>query len=1000
MRKTLLLIVLCILVTTARSQNYFQQEVNYTLWVRLDDQRHMLRATEDLFYTNNSPDTLKEIWFHLWPNGYRDTHTDFARQAREQGSLEFQFSSSEDKGSIDSLDFSVDGKRVMWESYKNSPDMCRLILDHSILPGGKVRISTPFRVKIPSANFSRLGHTEQSYFISQWYPKPAVYDREGWHPIPYLNQGEFYSEFGSFDVFITVPANYIVASTGNLTDCPAEERCLDSLAAVTAAIKDFKDLDTVKIPSAPTTKTVHYFQDKTHDFAWFADKHYHYLKGEVTLPNSQRKVKTAVFFTEVEAKLWKDAISYVNNAIYYYSLWVGEYPYDHATALQGVLSAGAGMEYPTITIIGRSGYAEGLEDVIVHEVGHNWFYGILGSDERDHPWLDEGINSYYEDRYMEMKYPRKIQKNSLANFFRGLSGMSPQTKYFAWSYQAKLGLDMPITMRAQDYPTYQYGLDVYMQSSMNLNYLEHALGQSRFDTAMQAYYSAWKFKHPQPADFKQVIQKSSHDSLNWFFDDLLNHPGELDYKLSKVKRIQNSDGSKKVMLVVKNKGSVPGPFPLSVMKGDKVDTCFWFHGFDGRQTINIKDGDFSGVRIDASNELPEVNRRNNMKNTNIFCEGWKPFQFKLLYRFPDPKKNTIYFLPAIGANAYDKFMLGLLFYNDPLLSQHWEWAVVPLYAFGTKQVNGMGRIAYTIHPKVKVLKEARLELGYKKFSFGDDPFYETSSKFTPSLEMEFRSLNQQSPYRTLVKYRIPSIHTKYKWASGGAGPNDYLFGSFSSMNELSCTVKNVRQMHPWSAKFVYQKNKVFERIFLVGEASFVYNARKKSLHLRTFFGHYLQSNQYDISDPGFHLSGISGLDDIYFDGIFAARSESSGILSQQFIEDEGGMKTSMAHNVIYNDLLSFNAKLDFPFRFPLRLFIDVAYYPGYADYTKSGTPPFSIGLSIPIMKPDIVEIFFPLYSSNVDTKQKDYFYQYREKIRFTFNLQKLDFFKMAKKANP
>ena len=191
------------------------------------------------------------------------------------------------------------------------------------MPGQSLVINTPFRVKIP-ASFSRLGHVKQAYQITQWYPKPAVFDHKGWHPISYLDQGEFYSEFGSFDVKITLPSNYVVASTGNLKTI-SEELFLDSLANAkldSSKIK-FTPIGKTKAitpASTSTFKTLHYVQDSVHDFAWFADKRYHVLKGEVELEN--KNITSWALFTNSEAKLWKRSIEYINDATKYFSKWV------------------------------------------------------------------------------------------------------------------------------------------------------------------------------------------------------------------------------------------------------------------------------------------------------------------------------------------------------------------------------------------------------------------------------------------------------------------------------------------------------------------------------------------------------------------------------------------------------------------------------------------------------------------------------------------------------
>jgi len=515
----------------AQGKAYFQQKVNYDIDVTLNDQNHTLKGTIKMDYTNNSPDKLDFIYVHLWPNAYKNTETAFARQKLEDGNTRFYFADESKRGWIRDLDFSVNNKKTTWEYDLQHDDIAVVRLPQPLQSGETISITTPFDVKIPSS-FSRLGHVGESYQLTQWYPKPAVYDNEGWHPMPYLDQGEFYSEFGDFDVKITLPSNYVIGATGEL-QTQSEIDFLNQKAAQGAKI-NFKDLNKkAKFPpSASTTKTLHYTAENVHDFAWFADKRFHVMKSGVTLA-SGKKVDTWAMFTDLEANMWKDATKYLDRSVEFYSEKVGEYPWSHATAVQSALSAGAGMEYPMITVIGAGGTPRALDIVITHEVGHNWFYGILATNERDYPWMDEGMNSYYEQRYTEKYYPGQ---DKLGDFIPGilanvLDADDVELGYGAYQFQARRHSEQPIQCHSAELTGMNYLLSGYTRPADVLWYLANYLGEENFDKVMQYYYDKWKFQHPQPADFRKIFEDAVNKDLSWFFDDILLTTKQLDYAL-------------------------------------------------------------------------------------------------------------------------------------------------------------------------------------------------------------------------------------------------------------------------------------------------------------------------------------------------------------------------------------------------------------------------------------------------------------------------------------
>lgn len=519
-----------------QSENYWQQQVNYTIDVSLNDTAHTLDGYIKMNYFNNSPDTLHFIWIHVWPNAFKNDRTAFTDQALENGSSKFYFSEDEQRGYINRLDFKVNTVTPKTEDHPQHQDIIKLILPAPLAPKTNCKIETPFHVKLPY-NFSRGGHINQSYQITQWYPKPAVYDRKGWHPIPYLDQGEFYSEFGNYEVQITLPKNYIVASTGVLTDSSFTETSADftpaiktnSAAKVKTTDKTTKEKNKVSIPSSTTPKTLLYKQNNVHDFAWFADKTFIEKRDTLKLP-SGKIITVACYYFKPNEKDWQNCIALTKQAILTKSKWLGEYPYDIVSVVDG--GNGGGMEYPTITLLESGGSEKMLDFVINHEVGHNWFYGILASNERTHPWMDEGMNTYYDNRYVLQQYGNVSLDfvNTTAGFIKKRIPNDVQQTLLQSLIAIKR--DQPIETTSEKFSAANYNMVAYSKAGQWMQLLETQIGKELFDSCMRAYYHRWSFKHPYPEDFKKVLEDISGKNQDAAFA-LLNNKGSLIKNYSK-----------------------------------------------------------------------------------------------------------------------------------------------------------------------------------------------------------------------------------------------------------------------------------------------------------------------------------------------------------------------------------------------------------------------------------------------------------------------------------
>ena len=969
------LLISCLIIfgsfLEASSHEYFQQRVNYKIQVSLNDQLHELNAFETLEYINYSPDTLRFLFFHLWPNGYSSNKTELAKQLFTIKGKQKLFKDPELKGYMDSLDFRIDKLQVQWKLLPGQPDICQIILNKPLKPGDSIEISTPFHVKIPKGVTSRLGHISESYQISQWYPKPAVYDQTGWHQMSNQDQGEFYSEFGSFDVSITLPENYIVGATGNLQN-PEESKMLDQLASDTSWIKNIGSEKADFPPSSEKMKTLRYSEDRIHDFAWFADKRFHVLKGIVKLPDSGREISTWIMFTNQQAKLWKDAIPYVNHSILLFSKWNGDYPYQSYTAVQSALSAGDGMEYPGITVIGLAKDAYALDEVIAHEVGHNWFYSALGSNERRYPFMDEGITSTNEVRYMRERYPEKklwetnVRNLKLAKFFQIDQMPVKLMRELEWLSQARDNLEQPINLPADDYNTLNYSLMIYNKSAVGFNYLRAYLGDSIYDDVMHDYYRQWKFKHPQPDDLRKVFESTTGKDLSWFFSDFIGTTRRMDYE---VVRYENHK------LLLRNKGELVSPQVISGMMDDSI--CFekWIDGFEGEKEIDIPDGNFSELKIDPRHVTPELYRlNNNIRTSGIFPKA-DPIQTQFYFSLEDPEKRHLMFFPAVNWTRENGFMAGVAFHNGFLTPKPFEYFVMPFYTFKNPGIAGFGRVAYNIIPYSSLIRKATISLEGTQFGAPGNQNYH---KIKAGIDLYFRS-NQQNNSLTHKAFG------NYIAASNLFQIEHLEKAKMSSYLQFGYQLEKIGIINPFKLLVSSESSQSFLKTTAEFKYRISYYGKKNGLDIRLFAGTMLKSNP-EIPFYSLSPSGRSGPEQYLFQGTYPDRFSvpQTTFWSRQATFNEGDLVSPVNDRLGYSKwLISLSFISNLPGnnqRIPFKPFVNFLLN-DHGFGTNQTTFFYEAGLKTGIW--NFFEIYIPLVvSGNIELITGSF----KDRIRIVFNL--------------
>lgn len=976
------------------SQASWQQTVDYSIRVQLNDVDHTLHGDAKFVYTNNSPDALSELYFHLWPNAYKDDLTDFAKQELLNGSTKFHFAPDSMRGSITEIAFQVNGEDVKWKYFGDQIDVAVLTLSQPIASGETVEITTPFHVKIPGS-FSRLGHEGQSYQITQWYPKPAVYDVNGWNPMPYLNQGEFYSEFGKFDVSITVPKNYVVAATGELQNTQ-EEIFLSNREKNPVGKND-------TIPSSSETKTLRFVQSNIHDFGWFADKNFNVFSDEIVQANGE-KVKIFIYKKGIHDSEVDESIKGVKEAITYYGNHCGYYPYSHCSVVEGALKAGGGMEYPMITVI------DNLQKmVVVHEVGHNWFYGILANNERRYPWMDESINSYFE--YETSHEADSVRTPSLERSkLRGSGNFENAAMAIGYRQAESMEMHQSIAAHSADFTSTNYGLMVYGKGAHAFKYLKEYLGQELTDACFQAYYYKWKFKHPLPQDMEDVFEKVSARSLDWFFKGMLTSEEHIDLGIGKIEE---------KYFEVKRKSGPAVPFEVGLFKDGQFVESFWINDTNDLVYVQLPLGNFDLIKLDPHEWLPEINRNNNTSRRSGLAKRVEPLALSWMTLVENPNKTSLNVMPIVGWNTHNKFMYGLWLNNYKMPNRRLNFSAMPLYSSTTQDMNGFFATNYKWNRNSSF---NGISLGLKGSRFAFNNAQNTYNRLEPYLRLSFRDKDKRKPQTSeltfkgiLLSYdaqynKDERLNTLLSDTGRAYGRRSLLEFAPEKFFQLEYVYKNQRALQPFQWKIQLEAgmpnqeefkadtstmslaktsyDDVFVKLNVEYKRYIPYKMPKKGVNIRVFGGVFLDSSNSGAYH--YRLESAAGQWDYTYSQVLMGRGANDGLYGRQVYNNGAFFKGPGAYGNIGKWLGALNVKADLPLKLPIGAYMDVFSFNSMSilpDVKEGQNLLYDGGLYVNIVK-DFLEIYVPLFRSTTFTtvQNNQGFDNFGQRISFKLDL--------------
>ncbi|RIV72619.1 M1 family metallopeptidase [Flagellimonas aequoris] len=530
---------------SAQDPCYWQQHVDYTMDVNMDVKTFQYTGTQKLVYTNNSPDALNRVFYHLYYNAFQpgsemdirlQNIKDPDKRMMEDGKSRIAALSESEMGYLHAQSLTQDGQPV---TFKEEGTILVVDLAKPIPAGGKTTLDMTFKGQLP-LQIRRSGRNSKegvALSMSQWYPKLSEYDFEGWHPNPYIAR-EFHGVWGNFDVKLTLDKDYTVGGSGYLQN-PQE-------------IGHGYETPGTTVKTKGKTLTWHFVAPNVHDFMWAADPDYiHDVLPMEDGPTLHFLYKNNPDFIEN----WKKFQPTTAEAMRFYSKNVGKYPYDQYSVIQG---GDGGMEYAMSTLITGGREYGSLVGVMAHEMAHSWFQHILATNESEHAWMDEGFTSFISSLCMN-----EIMDQEKQNPFEG--------SYKGYYALVNSGLEMPQTTHADRYTTnFAYSIAAYSKGSIFLSQLGYVIGQDKLMETIHKYFDDFKFKHPTPNDIKRTAEKVSGMELNWYLTDWTMTTNTIDYGIKSVEAEGN-----KTRVSLERIGEMPMPIDILVVGEDGTQETYY-----------------------------------------------------------------------------------------------------------------------------------------------------------------------------------------------------------------------------------------------------------------------------------------------------------------------------------------------------------------------------------------------------------------------------------------
>lgn len=904
------------------------QEHSISMEVQLDDNKHILRIHQQIVYYNNSDSTLTEIYLHNWADGYKSKKAPLAKRLIEDYDKSLYFAREKDRGYTDIQDLTINAKKTSFLASENKQiDVVKLMLNAPLESKKSTTIDISYTVKIPNAKFTRYGKKKTGYLLRYWYLIPAVFE-DHWKIMSNLNMDDLVTNPSNYAIKITLPKNYYLNS----------------------------NLNQHKTPKKETNEFVLTGKNKTEVLL-----NIDIIDNFNSFKTNDIDIKTDLYSQSIDKKLTTDIL---NRQLSFIKSFLGEYPHKEL-----FVDKTTQTKNPIYGLNQLPKFIRPFPDVFEWDLtmfkalSKKFIENTILVDKRKDYWLTDGLQTYLMMNYVSEYYPEiKLTGNiskiwGLRNF--NFSKLNFNDKYpFVYQFSARQFLDQALNTRADSLSNFNRKVVSKYKAGLGLRYLTDYIGDSIVRESFQEFYLKNNLKPTKSSQFAKIVSSKTNKDIQWFFGDYLNTNKKIDYTIKKA--VVKDDS---VFVTIKNKRNITAPITIYGLQNKKIKFKKWLTNIDSTKTIVIPKNGFDRVSLNFENSYPEFNSMDNSRKIGTGILN-KPIQFKLYKDINDPYYHQLYLQPDLRYNFYDGVLMGLKIHNRPILARNFQFSITPLFGSKSNSLNGTFITRYTQYFENSKINRIFYSLSGSNLHYADNLSYNSLNQ---TITVEFRRKSLRDAGGSFLSARLVNIRRELNPGDTQTDSDKYRIFKLRYYYNKPNIIRGLKYSIGTEFGSKYSK--------ATGEIRYrKLTTKNTQLDFRLYAGSFLRNN----TESDFFSFGLDRANDYLYELNYIGRSESSGLLSQQFIMAEGGFKSVLDQRFANEFLVSFNSSIGI-WRW-IEVYNDIAFLKNRGANIFFA---YENGIRFNFIH-NIFELYLPIYSNNGLEINKN---AYSKSIRFVMVLK-------------